>query len=138
MKHNNRYYRYSLCLFLIAGFFLTAWLINNWQSNKVNASFKPQSTMPNGIKIKAIQDIEVGERSIGKNPQLTDKERSEFFADPDPATWRKLTLTMTKPNGKRLDITLLRPLSWIEEVKAEQGGTIYLDLPEMGAVGVQR
>ena len=87
------------------------------------------------IRLVKIQDIEVGERSIGKNPQLTDKERSEFFADPDPATWRKLSLAMTKSDGKRLDVTLLRPLTWIEKTGAEQGQTIYLNLPEMGAVG---
>ena len=66
---------------------------------------------------------------------MTENDRSAFFTDPEPTTWRKLTLEMIKSDGKRLDITLLRPLSWIEEVKADQGGTIYLDLPEMGAQG---
>jgi hypothetical protein len=82
-----------------------------------------------------IQDIEAGERAIGKNPELTDSERATFLPDPEPTTWRKLTLEMIKPTGKRLDITLLRPLSWLSESQANTGTTIFLDLPEMGAQG---
>ena len=140
MPNKNTHYknsaaRFILCMMLIAVFFLTAYVVSNWQSNKASVSFQTRSELPNGTKVKPIQDVEVGERAIGRNPQLTDQDRSTFFTDPDPSSWRKLTLEMIKSNGKRLDITLLRPLSWIEEVKAEQGGMIYLDLPEMGAQG---
>ncbi|MDR3109284.1 MAG: EndoU domain-containing protein [Planctomycetaceae bacterium] len=88
-----------------------------------------------GVRYAKIQDVQVGERAIGKNPELTGEDRQSFFPDPEPATWRKLTLEMQKSDGKRLDVTLLRPLSWIEESKAEVGATICLDLPEMGAQG---
>ncbi|MDR2437815.1 MAG: HINT domain-containing protein, partial [Planctomycetaceae bacterium] len=40
-----------------------------------------------------------------------------------------------KSDGKRLDITLLRPLNWISESQADIGTTIFLDLPELGAQG---
>ena len=90
---------------------------------------------PLGVKFAKIQDIQVGERAIGKNPEINDVERQSFFPDPDPTTWRKLTLEMIKPNGKRLDITLLRPLSWIRESGVEPGATIYLDMAELGAQG---
>jgi hypothetical protein len=43
---------------------------------------------------------------------------------------------MIKPDGKRLDITLLRPLNWISESQADVATTIFLDLPEMGAQGL--
>ncbi len=109
--NKKSFFRFTICLILIAGFFLTAWLVNCWQANKVNASLETQSSVPRGIKIKAIQDVEVAERAIGRNPQLTDQDRSAFFSDPDPASWRKLTLEMIKSNGKRLDITLLRTVS---------------------------
>jgi hypothetical protein len=66
------------------------------------------------------------------NPELTDSERSAFLPDPKPTTWRKLTLEMMKSDGKRLDITFLRPPSWIGESQADIDATIYLDLPEMG------
>jgi hypothetical protein len=45
---------------------------------------------------------------------------------------------MIKSDGKRLDITLLRPLSWIDELKTTIGSTIFLDLPEMGAQGTAK
>jgi hypothetical protein len=89
-----------------------------------------------GIRFAKIQDVQVGERAIGTNPEVTDSERKIFLSDPEPATWRKLTLEMLKSDGKRLDITLLRPLNWISESKAEIGSTIFLDLPEMGAQGM--
>jgi hypothetical protein len=91
-----------------------------------------------GIKFAKIQDIQVGERAIGTNPEVTDFDREIFLPDPEPATWRKLTLEMLKPDGKRLDITLLRPLNWIDGAKATIDATIYLDLPEMGAQGLAK
>jgi predicted RNA binding protein YcfA (HicA-like mRNA interferase family) len=45
---------------------------------------------------------------------------------------------MIKSDGKRLDITLLRPTDWISESKAAIGATIILDLPEMGAQGMAK
>ena len=63
-KMNDRLRRLVICLMLITCFFLTAWLINSWQSDKVNASIETHSTVPKGIKIKAIQDVEVGERAL--------------------------------------------------------------------------
>jgi hypothetical protein len=45
---------------------------------------------------------------------------------------------MIKSDGKRLNITLLRPLSWISESQADIGTTIFLDLPEMGAQGLAK
>jgi hypothetical protein len=102
---------------------------------KTTAVQKTSTTQTSGVKFTKIQDVEVGERAIGTNPEITDSERSVFLPDPEPATWRKLTLEMIKSNGKRLDITLLRSLVWIEESNAAIGATIYLDLPEMGAQG---
>jgi hypothetical protein len=56
---------------------------------------KKQST-DSGIRFAKIQDIEVGERAIGTNPELTDSERSAFLPDPEPTAWRKFTLEMIK------------------------------------------
>ncbi|MDR0610181.1 MAG: HNH endonuclease, partial [Planctomycetaceae bacterium] len=137
--HRNRLGQYlltsSLILFVI-GFALFFW--NNFNnSNTINQTpFKPVAhSLSNDVRFAKIQDVQVGERAIGKNPEITDSDRTTFFPDPEPATWRKLTLEMIKSDGKRLDITLLRPLSWIGESQADIGTTIYLDLPEMGAQG---
>jgi hypothetical protein len=42
---------------------------------------------------------------------------------------------MTKADGSRLDIELLRPAVWVELAGAQPGQTIELDLPELGAEG---
>lgn len=52
-----------------------------------------------------------------------------------PETWKMLEITLVKEDGDRLDISLLRPNWWIKKVNAYVGSTIYLDMPEMGAVG---
>jgi hypothetical protein len=107
-------------------------------TTKVISVPKTSTQGSSSIKLAKIQDVQVGERAIGVNPELTDSERSAFLPDPEPVTWRKLTLEMIKSDGKRLDITLLRPLNWIAELQADIGTTIFLDLPEMGAQGLAK
>jgi hypothetical protein len=136
------YYNTWFCLGLIVCLLAAGYLWDNFMSQNIVvakaeiASAQRQPTQnSSGIKFAKIQDIEVGKRAIGKNPEVTDEDRQLFFPDPEPATWRKLTLEMIKPDGKRLDITLLRPLVWLEESNVEVDATIFLDLPEMGAQG---
>jgi hypothetical protein len=60
---------------------------------------------------------------IAGNPEL-----GEALDDSDiaPATWRLTTLAMSKPDGGRLDIELLRPVEWIDHVSADVGRTVEL------------
>lgn len=95
------------------------------------ATALPTRQLPH--RTKSIEAIRVGDRVLGENPQLNDKDRS--LVDPDPATWRRLELCMTKKDGKRLDMVLLRPLVWVKKQKAHVGGSIQLDFRELGAVG---
>ncbi len=81
-----------------------------------------------------IRDTQLGWRVLGRNPLR--EQVDESLPEPDPETWRKITLRMTKSDGHRLDIELLRPLFWLELHEAEPGATIFLDLSEMGAEGV--
>jgi hypothetical protein len=83
------------------------------------------------LTAKPIQDIRVGERLVGRNPI---REQAELV-EPDPASWRKISLHMTKGSGLGLWIELLRPLTWIEEHGVEPGNTVFIDLHEMGAAG---
>lgn len=53
----------------------------------------------------------------------------------EPAKWRTVSLSMDLSHGGRCDITLLRPLPWIAFTSAEVGGTIDLQMPEMGIAG---
>lgn len=59
------------------------------------------------------------------------------FDDEDvtPKTWRGIRLEIRKPDNSLAKISLLRPLWWIEETGATLGGTIHLNLPEMGING---
>jgi hypothetical protein len=80
-----------------------------------------------------IEAIRIGQRAWGGNPL---RDQVDFsLPEPDEATWRLLRLTMTKSDGRELAIELLRPLTWIAERQATVGGTIELDLPELGAQG---
>ncbi len=85
------------------------------------------------IKTVKIQDLKLGRRAVGTNPDRT--EVDETIPDVDQETWRELHLTMQKEDGYRIDIELLRPLEWIEFYSAVVGSTVELELHEMGAVG---
>ena len=81
-----------------------------------------------------IEDLRLFWRVLANNPQVTYEERASFV-DPDSGTWRFIYLQMQKADGSQVQIELARALAWLEEHKAEVGGTIYLDMPEVGAQG---
>jgi len=54
----------------------------------------------------------------------------------DSETWRKLTLVMHTPQGDRFDITLLRPIRWLESCDAQVGSSIHLVVSEQGLDGL--
>ena len=86
---------------------------------------------PVKYKTTAIEDVNIGERLLGKNPIKS--EVDDFVPDIIPSDWRLLHLTMQKGNGKRLDMQFLRPLEWMKSNGAQLGATIDLDLPEFDA-----
>lgn len=85
----------------------------------------------NPQRFQTIEQVRVGERAVGRNPIREQAELSE----PDPATWRQVSLFMKKKSGLGLWIKLLRPQTWIDEHQAAVGSTIFINLAEMGAVG---
>jgi len=85
-------------------------------------------------RLQRIDTVRVGQRVIAGNPQM-DAADVEQIAPVDPATWRKITLRMSKPAGGRVDIVLLRPQVWLDFQDAARGETIRLDLAELGAAG---
>jgi hypothetical protein len=82
---------------------------------------------------KKIKDIRVGDRVWADNPEL--EEARHRLPDPDPKGWRHLKLVLTKEDGRRVGIELLRPVRWLVEQRAAVGGRVRLDLPEMGCEG---
>lgn len=65
----------------------------------------------------------------------TDRLRSIDSERVSPETWRSIQLSMYKADGSLVSINLLRPLWWLEEANAREGGTIFLSMPEMGVEG---
>ncbi|QGJ68592.1 Hypothetical protein PBC10988_2530 [Planctomycetales bacterium 10988] len=128
----------GVCL-LVAGWSLWQVILPSGQGMTEN-SFASQtvpseteSTQPDFIRTPIV-DVQVGERVLGRNPEVSEAERAAFI-DPDPATWRKLQLQLPKESGHVLDITLLRPLIWIEHHQATVNGFVHLDMAELGAKG---
>ncbi len=71
------------------------------------------------ITTAKIEDIKVGMRVPAHNPQLSaaDRKAQEFTVD--PATWRTFKLSVEKSDGSgNLDVTLLRPASWLVDESA--------------------
>ena len=67
----------------------------------------------------------------GANPEGAEDEGAE----PDARTWRRVTLRMVNDAEGRVDLRLLRPDAWFEENDVEVGGTVHLEMVELGAVG---
>ncbi|MHC4406189.1 MAG: Hint domain-containing protein, partial [Planctomycetota bacterium] len=105
----------------------------------ITASSRPDrpATVAQQLKVHTtrIEQIQLGHRVLGENPELTDADRAEFGPEPDPATWRKLKLRAPKIDGTYADVELLRSLEWLEGQNAQVGGTVEINVPECGIEG---
>jgi hypothetical protein len=88
---------------------------------------RPAAAAP---RTRAIEALRVGDRVAAHNPEVDTQARRA--PDPEPATWRRLTLRVDRPGVCRFEVELLRPLAWLEAEHAAAGGTVHLRLPEMG------
>ena len=115
---------------------LSIGLLKHFQSSPPAITPSAVASVPSTPEFKTvtrnIEDFDVGLRVAGRNPL---RDQVESLPEPDPATSRKLLLRMKKESGLYLRIKLLRSLDWIDLVGATEGGTFFLELPEMGAVG---
>jgi hypothetical protein len=99
-----------------------------------------------GKRLKSIERVEVGQRvATGISQEIRDLAIGDPMAVPqwdrvdheiDSQTWRKLTLVMHTPQGDRFDITLLRPIGWLESCNAQVGSSIHLVVSEQGLDGL--
>lgn len=78
-----------------------------------------------------IEDIRLGQRVVGTNPL---REQTQAASDIDPATWRAVRLNMTQ-GGVDYDLAFLRPISWLKAIGPVVGGSIHMELHEMGLNG---
>jgi len=81
---------------------------------------------------RPIKDVQLGTWLLAMNPQGA--ESDDWEVD-EPKHWRKLVLRLLESGGGTIDLELLRDVAWIEQYGARAGGTIALDLEELGAVG---
>lgn len=135
-----------------------------WQAGVLHLSDKTaQATVARQpvLKTRPIASLRVGERVVARNPELDG--RHPLDSTIDPPGWRLIRLVMTKPDGGRLDVELLRPVEWLSLHALQRiatvgsdalkprpviaspedtslcevllGGLVQLDLPELGAEG---
>ena len=99
------------------------------------ATTQNKPTQPVPVQQTTAQiDPEAPVQSVSYDADIN-RPRSLDDEDVDPRTWRSLDLILTKPDGGTLEMNLLRPLWWIQEVGVEEGKTISLSIPEMGVDG---
>ncbi|MGH7139388.1 MAG: polymorphic toxin-type HINT domain-containing protein, partial [Pirellulales bacterium] len=101
----------------------------------------PAHTVASPVRSKhatrSIEDIRVGERVLGENPELAESEHSTRTAV-DPETWRlvRLHADCRWQDGTLdpVEVESLQPFSWIEAHEARRGRRVPLplDLTEMG------
>lgn len=83
---------------------------------------------------KNIEDIQLGQRLVGRNPL---RHETSAPSDIDPAHWRAIRLTMLQ-SGAFYELAFLRSLEWLDKSDAKVGQHIELALPEMGLLGPAR
>jgi len=82
---------------------------------------------------RRIDEIEPGHRVLADNPIATETHRDA--SEPNSIDDRLINFRMLKTDGSFVDISLVRPIEWMEAVGVRQGGIVQLDYPEFGAVG---
>ncbi|MEZ5944333.1 MAG: HNH/endonuclease VII fold putative polymorphic toxin [Planctomycetaceae bacterium] len=110
---------------LILGSALAAW----------NPAPAPDDVQPGLAAMPArlpIEQVSVGTRVKGYNPDRSD---AQLVSTPNPNSWYTLYATMSGESGQPVEVTLLRPLEWLEEAQAIPGEEVWLELPEMHIAG---
>jgi hypothetical protein len=110
----------------------------------------PKIEIKNQLATKSIDEIQCGDRVLGKNPVLSDEDRNLFGPEPTKETHREYLFALPKEYGTVTFITLLRQKDWLvdnenelvseyelptESGATERGFCVWLELPEVGAVG---
>jgi hypothetical protein len=103
--------------------------------------YRADDVLPYGIGIGVCDDVIVGVVSEDlKHPAYELMCTRYVVGDLDKTDitmplWRRLDLKMPKPDGSISELSVLRPLWWIEETGAKTGGTIDLGMHEIGISG---
>ena len=83
-------------------------------------------------KTVAIREIQpAGHKVLADNPQTPGQAEGDF-GEFDSQTWQVHRFLMEKPDGGWLKIGLARPMAWIESVKSNDSGQVWLEFEELG------
>ncbi len=124
----------SIALLCLVGAFLLCWGLSPGEaSTDASDAVSAHQGHPK-YQTRAIQDVRIFDWVLARNPQVTDIERAQFD-EIDYRECRQISLQMHKADGGTLDVVLARPNQWFEANRVTIGGTIHLDLREMGADG---
>lgn len=106
--------------------------------------YPADDVLPHGIGIGVCDDVIVGvitedEDHPDYELMCTRYEIGDLDAtDITIPLWRSLEIEMPKPDGTIAELSVLRPLWWIEQTGAKAGGTIDLGMQEIGVSGEAR
>jgi hypothetical protein len=106
--------------------------------------YAPDSELPNGLTIEVTQGVITAVATDERDKRDYDILGTRYVigdldaTDITPALWRSLDFEMPKPDGSLAELSVLRPLWWIEETGAKVGETIDLAMHEIGITGMAK
>lgn len=118
------------CVFAIRAASPRAEAVRQNIKSQTSAGVGPQATSKPELVTRNIEDIRLGQRVVGTNPL---REQTQAPSQIDPESWRVVRLTMQKDT--EYELAFLRPLSWFRANDVHVGGSIHLELPELGLNG---
>ncbi|QDU02306.1 hypothetical protein V6x_20080 [Gimesia chilikensis] len=115
------------------------WKVGTGLIGGVDASVLPSaqaaihsSVTPQRLQTTPIQKMHPGIRVLGRNPDRWD---TQPVMEPNPVSWRLVSVRMEQQPGQFVLGQLLRPTSWIRQNDALPGAVIQLEIPEMHVAG---
>ncbi|MEQ9067480.1 MAG: hypothetical protein RLO18_12185, partial [Gimesia chilikensis] len=115
------------------------WKVGVGLTGGVDASVLPSaqaaihsSVTPQRFQTTPIQKMRPGMRGLGRNPDRWD---TQSVVEPDPVSWRLVSVRMEQQPGKFVLGQLMRSTSWIRQNNALPGAVIQLEIPEMHVAG---
>jgi hypothetical protein len=103
---------------------------------KVTFRSSPDVRFINGVPFRPIETYRPCDRVLGHNPELTDEDRADFGPEPDPATWKLLTLRAPKTDGGFAEVSMVESPEWLAEHQPAVGRTVPIWVPECGIEGM--
>jgi hypothetical protein len=115
---------------------------------KTVATSTPVTRTEKKLVTQNIENIQCGDRVLGKNPLLSEADRELFGNEPTHETHYEYIFALPRDDETITLVTLLRPRNWLNEndlvrerdVQINTGDVkhmveVWLDIPEMGTVG---